>query len=112
MIRKYISYTILSSLCCILLVIPSGGGAGDSTPITNDVFYQDIFDDTTLKTFLLKRMANDMGSTDPPFYDAGNPYAAQTANMPKGLFLHTDNAEDLDNLFQVIGKRIQLRLVK
>lgn len=72
--------------------------------------YQEIYNDRTLKTYLMKRVANDpAGDTDPCFK---NPMNTVTTNQPRGVFLRTKKAEDLDPLFQNIARRIQLRLVR
>jgi hypothetical protein len=75
-------------------------------------FYQNIYDDNSIKTFFLKRIANDPDPNDAPFYDTLNIYAKSTGKMPKGLFLHTNDPDDLDALFRAIGKRIRLKLVR
>lgn len=73
--------------------------------------YQNQWDDDSIKTYFLRRIANDMLATDPsfnPWLDAIN---QNTSAHPKGVFLQTKNDQDLDDLFQTIAKRIQLRLV-
>ena len=72
--------------------------------------YQDIYNDRTLKTYLMKRVANDpAGAADPCFE---NPMGTVTTNQPRGVFLQTDDENDLNPLFQNIARRIQLRLVR
>ncbi len=79
---------------------------------TNYAFYQDLWSDQSLKTFFLRRIANDIQPGDVPYVDVRNDYNALIANLPKGVYVHTANAGDLDALFTDIARRIQLRLVK
>ncbi len=93
---------IFLSLC----VIPPALSYEDSK------FYQKIESDQSLKTFFLRRVANDVQPGDFPYDDDRNPYNTQLANLPKGIYLQTADSDDLNTLFTAVGRRIQLRLVK
>ncbi|OIO37891.1 MAG: hypothetical protein AUJ72_03735 [Candidatus Omnitrophica bacterium CG1_02_46_14] len=102
---KLLIVIIFLSLCNALSSNPSYGATQD------DAFYQGIFDETKLKTFFLRRIANDISDDDIPFYDPQNT-SMPTDSSPKGIFLHTADVNDLNTLFNAVGKRIQLKLVK
>ncbi len=69
--------------------------------------YQDVTVTDKLKAILLRRVANDPASAaDPQF-----PGLAPNGGHPKGVYLQTQTASDLTNLFKSIAQRIKLRLI-
>jgi Flp pilus assembly protein TadG len=82
---------------------------GLGTPATEGAdVYQSITNYSNIKSYLLKRIANDpAGEGDPDF--PGLPW---NANYPAGLYFQTPDPADLVELFQAVAKRIRLRLIK
>src|SRR3989338_4830257 len=93
-----------------LLVTISAGLCGlASLAIADDPTdpYQNILRDDLIKTYFLRRIANDVWPGDLAFTDITTDISRAT----KGKYLQTDNADDLEGLFQTIARRIQLRLI-
>ena len=81
--------------------------------------YQVVENETQIKTYLLRRIANDPKTlNDPPFDDITylpdrvNQYPAREplGDAEGKLFLVEDSAE-LNQVFQNVGKRIKVRLI-
>ena len=83
--------------------------ADNTVPDTRD-FYQEAWVDDSLKGFFLRRLANAALPTDPVFPHERE--TTHTASQPVGLYLHTEDINQIDDLFTTIAKRIQLRLVE
>lgn len=81
-------------------------GIGNLAPASNDP-YQNIMDQTNIKSYFLRRIANDpVGAADPPF--PGLPYPN---TRPAGKYLQTPDSSQLKGLFAQILQRIKVRLV-
>ncbi|MBI4358036.1 MAG: VWA domain-containing protein [Candidatus Omnitrophica bacterium] len=72
--------------------------------------YQGVKDTHSLKPFFLRRLANDPASESDPVFGGTDPLIPNP-NHPKGIYLQTDNPNDLKNLFESIAERIKLRLI-
>lgn len=72
--------------------------------------YQNITDYQSIKSYLLKRIANDpAGEGDPDFPGSGLEW---NSNYPAGLYFQTPDPAELVELFQAVAKRIRLRLIR
>ncbi len=70
--------------------------------------YQDVLDDQKIKSYFLRRVANDpAGKNDPVFPNLPNNPA-----HPAGIYFQTPNPADLVGMFQTVAKRIKLRLIE
>ena len=69
--------------------------------------YQNVYDDNSIKSVLLSRLANSPGA---PM----NAYSccAYNSGWLQGEYLQTPDPDELDELFQKIAKKIQMRLTK
>lgn len=70
--------------------------------------YQNINDHQSIKSYLLRRLANDpTGKNNPSF-----PNLPKDASHPTGVYFQTPNPNDLVDIFQTVAKRIKLRLIE
>jgi Flp pilus assembly protein TadG len=70
--------------------------------------YQSITNYSNIKSYLLKRIANDpAGVSDPQF-----PSLPEDPSHPAGIYFQTPDPNDLVELFQAVAKRIRLRLLR
>ncbi len=82
-------------------------GLGTQAWENNDP-YQDATDFNPIKSYLLRRIANDPGlEEDPSFPGLANP-----ANHPRGIYLQTPDPDDLTELFQTVANKLKSRLVE
>ena len=82
-------------------------GLGTQATQGNDV-YQNVNDHQAIKSYFLKRVANDpTGKNDPAF-----PNLPNNASHPAGIYFQTPNPADLVDIFQTVAKRIKLRLIE
>ncbi len=82
-------------------------GLGEPANEGSDV-YQDAHAGALIKSYLLKRIANDpAGAEDPPFVKYPN-----SASHPAGLFFQTPDEDDLVSLFEAVALRLKLRLIE
>ncbi len=71
--------------------------------------YQDVNDTGTIKSILLRKIANDPLSSGDPAFPGQNKFES---SQPSGLYLQTPDSSKLTSLFLTIARRIQIRLVK
>lgn len=84
-------------------------GLGDLSFPTSDA-YQGYNIDETVKSVLLRRIANDpAGASDPAFTP---PHPRPGTSKPEGLFFETPDANELISLFVKVAKNIQARLIE
>ncbi len=82
-------------------------GLGTQAAQGSDV-YQNVNDHQKIKSYFLKRVANDpAGNNDPAFQNLPN-----NSSHPAGIYFQTPNPADLVNIFQTVAKRIKLRLIE
>ncbi len=70
--------------------------------------YQDVNDEQSLKSYFLRRVANDPASrNDPPF-----PNLPNNPTHPAGIYFQTPNPNDLVDIFKTVARKIKLRLIE
>ena len=87
-------------------------GLGTEASVSNDP-YQNVNDSSSLKSVLLRRVANDPLTSGDPSFPSSDPDPDLTNNPshPEGAYFLAENAGELDQLFDTIAQRIKLRLL-
>ena len=93
---------ILSVLGAVLLCSEAMAATADP--------YQDVTNETNVKTYFLRRISNDIKPGDPPFVIAGYE-TPDLSKLPVGKFFLANNSSQLDEAFKNVAKKIKLRLV-
>jgi hypothetical protein len=93
---------------------------GIGPPDTEDFeCWQDLDTSESIKTFLLRRIANDPVSArvgapeeDPPFPPECIPGYDGISAQPRGIYLTSPNAEDLTAMLRSVARSIKVMLIE
>ena len=105
-------YLMKKTLCALILLVTSSTLIFSNEKIysgsTEDP-YQNVTDIESIKTYFLRRIANDVKPGDPSFVIDG--YSPNMSSYPKGNFFLASDSSQLDEKFKDVAKKIKLRLV-